>query len=105
MLARGCRHSEQAADGIPRFGQRVELNNVPYLFFPAAMQGGLTLHDLIAAKAVLQVVCQRCRHQALIYPFELGRTVGWNTPLDDLICRLRCSACDHALATVYEATR
>ena len=66
------------------------------------MQSGRTLHDLIQTKAVLQVVCQRCRHEALIYPFELGRTVGWNTPVDDLICRLRCSACGYDLATVYE---
>ena len=69
------------------------------------MQGSRTLHDLIHAKAVLQVVCQRCRHQKLVYPFSLGRSVEWNTPMDDFVSRFRCSQCGSDLVTVHEATR
>ena len=69
------------------------------------MQGGRTLHDLIHAKAVLQVVCQQCRHQKLVYPFSLGRSLEWTTPVDDLVGRFRCSQCGSDLVTVYEATR
>ena len=73
-------------------------------FIPVC-KAGRTLHDPIHAKAVLQVVCQQCRHQKLVYPFSLGRSLEWTTLVDDLVGRFRCSQCGFDLVTVYEATR
>jgi hypothetical protein len=65
----------------------------------------LTVRDLIASKAVLQVVCRRCKHGALLFPRELIEVAGENSSVAEISKRLRCSKCKSAHVSVYAAAR
>jgi hypothetical protein len=64
-----------------------------------------TLHDLIHDKACLLVVCRACRHSTTVFPFELGRKLGWATPVSAIQNRLVCQQCGAQNAIVHEASR
>jgi len=41
----------------------------------------------------LVLTCRDCHHERKSDPHMLGRICGWDTRLDDLAMRLRCSKC------------
>ena len=64
-----------------------------------------TIQDMIASKSVLQVVCRRCRHGALLFPWKLAEAAGETATIAEVSERLRCSKCNNAAVNVYEAAR
>jgi hypothetical protein len=64
-----------------------------------------TLRELLHARTVYQVVCQRCRHGAVLYPMDLAQTLGWDCTGDELTKHLRCSKCSSRTVNLYEASR
>jgi hypothetical protein len=64
-----------------------------------------TVQDLITSKAVLRVVCRRCKHGALLFPRELIEVAGENCSIADISKHLRCSKCKSAHVGVYAAAR
>ena len=45
------------------------------------------------AEYMLYLKCAACAHERRTTPHALARVCGWNARLDDVIKRLRCSAC------------
>jgi ribosomal protein S27E len=69
------------------------------------MQGKRTLHELINAKACLQIRCRRCKHTTLLFPLKLIEKLGWDATVDQVKAKVRCSECGAMVANVYEAVR
>ena len=69
------------------------------------MRGEMTLDELAASRAVLQIVCRRCRHGAIKFPMELAPRVGWASKIAEIAPKLRCSKCNSREVNVYEARR
>ena len=64
-----------------------------------------TLEQLALSRAVLQIVCRRCRHGAIKFPMELAPRVGWPCKVAEIAAKLRCSKCNSREVNVYEARR
>ena len=64
-----------------------------------------TLEQLALIRAVLQIVCRRCRHGAIKFPMELAPRVGWASKVAEIAPKLRCSKCNSREVNVYEARR
>ena len=64
-----------------------------------------TVQDMITSKSVLQVVCRRCRHGALLFPWKLIEVAGEMATIAEVSERLRCSKCSSFSCSVYEAAR
>ena len=64
-----------------------------------------TLEHLALNRAVIQIVCRRCRHGAIKFPMELATRVGWACKVAQIAPKLRCSKCNSREVNVYEARR
>jgi hypothetical protein len=64
-----------------------------------------TLKHLALSRAVIQIVCRRCRHGAIKFPMELAPLVGWSCKVSEIAPKLRCSKCNSRQVNVYEARR
>jgi hypothetical protein len=69
------------------------------------MSSETTLEQLALSRAVIQIVCRRCRHEAIKFPMELSPRVGWHCKLAQIAPKLRCSKCNSREVNVYEARR
>ena len=68
-------------------------------------RGARTLGDLMRRRAVLVVVCQRCKHEAVLYPVEYIARFGDRCPAAHLRRFLRCKQCRRTSPNIHEATR
>ena len=64
-----------------------------------------TLQQLALIRAVIQIVCRRCRHGAIKFAMELAPRVGWSCKVGEIATKLRCSKCNSREVNVYEARR
>jgi DNA-directed RNA polymerase subunit RPC12/RpoP len=48
----------------------------------------------------LLIVCEFCGHKRAAEPHTLGKLCGWDTRLDDVAKRMRCSKCGKKQCTV-----
>ena len=69
------------------------------------MSSETTLEQLALCRAVIQIVCRRCRHGAIKFPMELAPRVGWACKVAEIAAKLRCSKCNSREVNVYEARR
>lgn len=63
------------------------------------------LEQLAHSRAVLQIVCRRCRHGAIKFPIELIPRAGKYCKVGEIAAKLRCSRCNSREVNVYEARR
>ena len=65
-----------------------------------------SLAQLVMAKAVLVVVCRRCKHQTVLYPLNFIPRFGKDYLAINLRPHLRCTACRGiGTAHIHEAVR
>jgi hypothetical protein len=64
-----------------------------------------TLANLVHQRAVLVVVCRRCKHSGVVYAFNLIPRFGANCPAIHVRRYLRCSACRCTSPNIHEASR
>jgi hypothetical protein len=64
-----------------------------------------TLEQIALSRAVLQIVCRRCRHGVIKFPMELAPKVGWECKVGEIAPQLRCSKCNSREVNVYTARR
>ena len=69
------------------------------------MSSETTLEQLALSRAVLQIVCRRCRHGAVKFPMELIPRAGRYCKVAEIAPKLRCSKCNSREVNVYEARR
>ena len=69
------------------------------------MSSETTLEQLALSRAVLQIVCRRCRHEAIKFPMELIPRAGRHCKVSEIAAKLRCSKCNSREVNVYEARR
>ena len=69
------------------------------------MSSEKTLEQLAASRAVIQILCRRCRHGAIKFPMELAPRVGWACKVAQIAPKLRCSKCNSRQVNVDEACR
>ena len=69
------------------------------------MSSETTLEQLAASRAVIQILCRRCRHGAIKCPMELAPGVGWTCKVAQIAPKLRCSKCNSRQVNVDEACR
>jgi hypothetical protein len=56
-----------------------------------------------AGAFVICVTCARCRHERELDPRLLAKKVGWNSTLQKVCTRLRCSQCQSRAVKVEVA--
>ena len=69
------------------------------------MSSEKTLEQLAASRAVIQILCRRCRHGAIKFPMELAPRVGGACRVEEIASKLHCSTCKSREVNVYEARR
>lgn len=48
----------------------------------------------------IRVACGACRHLRVIDPWALAQRIGWDTKVEDLSARMRCTGCGSRRCTV-----
>ena len=69
------------------------------------MPGDTTLADLLKLKGCLQIKCQGCRRETLLFPADLADRIPLITAVSEVTPRLKCSECGSTSVNVYEAYR